>query len=114
MIEGRGHADVGTETSARTEARGAARIAALCAQQIFLVRCGTRDVEPVEERPVVLHPAKIEIADPLRVADLAIVVDFGAGEQLDLVPGLPNQIGRASWRERVGHEVEIWGVAVSV
>src|SRR3546814_9501662 len=70
MIEGRGHADVGTETSARTEARGAARIAALCAQQIFLVRCGTRDVEPVEERPVVLHPAKIEIADPLRVADL--------------------------------------------
>src|SRR3546814_2736591 len=54
--------------------------------------CSSDHVEPVEERPVVLHPAKIEIAEPLRFADLAIVVDFGAGEQLDLVPGLPNHL----------------------
>src|SRR3546814_10282560 len=60
MIEGRGHADVGTETSARTEARGAARIAALCAQQIFLVRCGTRDVEPVEERRSEEHTSELQ------------------------------------------------------
>src|SRR3546814_16573893 len=92
MSEGRGHADVGTEAPAGPEAGGAARIAALRAQQIFLVRCGTRDVEPIEERPRVLRPAEVDIADPFRVAYLAIVVDFGVGEQLDLVLDLPRHL----------------------
>src|SRR3546814_4245769 len=34
----------------------------------------------------------MEIGDPLRVADLATVVDDGAGEEFDLVLGLPNHL----------------------
>ncbi len=72
-----------------------AEVAAMSITEVLLVVGLSDNVDAIKEGPASPRhsPGQVEVANELRIADLAIVIDDGVFEQADLVLELPGHVG---------------------